>query len=559
MKPLRTLLPLILLTLLIACTLPTPAAPPPSPEALPSPTASPIPPTPVDTPTPEATITLPATPTPEFIPYTTPDWFKNAILYEIFVRSFADSDGNGTGDFNGIAAQLDYIASLGTDVIWLMPIHPSPSDHGYDVTDFLAVNPDYGTLADFQHFVDEAHARDIRILIDFVSSHLSNQNPIFKDAFNHPESEYDEWFHFTNDANTSYQAFADLSSLPRFNHFNPEVVDYLEDAALFWMDLDGDGDYTDGVDGFRVDNATFPPKEFFVDLRQTIKRANPEALLLGEVWVERVSDLTLYYPDQFDALFNFPFYTLLASSSKVDSSGQVIWELPPSLLTRRLNEQDAKYPPESILVQFASNHDTDRLGSVFNGDVAWQRLMAAVTVILPESIALYYGEEIGMLGVKGGAPYWDNYRREPMDWYAAEAGPLHATWFTVPDRWNSPNDAISVEEQEGDPGSLLNTYRHLLTLRQTIPALHNGDFVTLIAAAIGRKAWVVQRTAGDQILVGIYNFGNEESAITVDAFPFTSAALIDLISGDAYPGSVAGTPYVITLPPAGVVWFVIGG
>jgi len=249
---------------------------------------------------PSATAVIPTT-----IPYQTPDWFANAVLYEIFVRSYADSDGNGIGDLAGITEKLDYIESLGVDVLWLMPIYPSPSYHGYDVTDFFAVNPDYGTLKDLQALVDAAHQRGLRVILDFVPSHLSNQNPLFEEAYGNPEAENADWFVFTNKTFTQYAGFADTKEMPRFNHFNPEVIDYLTDAALFWLDLDGDGDFTDGIDGFRVDNATFPPQEFFVELRQSIKAANPDALLLGETWVTDPRSLSIFYEDQFDALFDF--------------------------------------------------------------------------------------------------------------------------------------------------------------------------------------------------------------------------------------------------------------
>lgn len=231
---------------------------------------------------------------PTRIPYTTPDWFSEAVIYEIFVRSFQDTDGDGIGDLVGVTAGQDYIQSLGANTIWLMPVYPSPSEHGYDVEDFFDINPDYGDIEDLQTLVDEAHSRGMRIILDFVPSHLSNQNPIFADAYGNPSSEYSDWFVWTNDGQTMYASFAGNEQMPRFNLFNPEVVDYLTEAGLYWIDLDGDGNFSDGIDGFRVDNATFPPQEFLVDLRQGIKSANPDALLLGETWVHNPQDLNIY-------------------------------------------------------------------------------------------------------------------------------------------------------------------------------------------------------------------------------------------------------------------------
>jgi glycosidase len=230
--------------------------------------------------------------------------------------------------------------------------------------------------------------------------------------------------------------------------------------------------------------------------------------------------------------------------------------MPPSLITARVEGQAETYPEAGILVQFFSNHDTDRLASEFGGDVEIQKLAAALSLILPDAFALYYGEEIGMFGVAGGPPHYDSYRREPMDWFANQQGPLQTTWFQVPDRWNVPGDGVSVEEQEADPDSLLNTYRHLLELRTTLPALQGGDFVDLDAAAVGRKAWAVARVSETQTLVGIYNFGLEAVEITIPVFPFSSDTLVDLIGGAEYPGSVEGEPYVIILESGTAVWFV---
>ena len=294
--------------------------------------------TPADT-APAPTPTTPADPTatqpvltPTPIPYQSPDWFDQAVLYSIFVRSFADSDGDGIGDLNGITNRLDYLETLGVDVIWLLPIHPSPSYHGYDVSDYFAVNPDYGTLEDLQALTDAAHQRGMRLILDLVSSHLSNQNPLFQEAYGNPDAENEDWFEFTNDDNTQYAGFINLREMPRFNHYNPGVVNYLTEAALYWIDLDQDGDYSDGIDGFRVDNATYPPREFFASLRQSLKAANPEILLLGEVWVEDTRTLTTYYPDMFDALFNFPMYKIVQGSQDANNDNLLVGSTRPVLL-----------------------------------------------------------------------------------------------------------------------------------------------------------------------------------------------------------------------------------
>lgn len=493
------------------------------------------------------------TPTPTMIPYQTPDWFDHAVLYSIFVRSYADSDGDGIGDLNGITSRLDYIQSLGVDAIWLLPIYPSPSYHGYDVTDFFAVNPEYGTLEDLQSLADALHERGMYLLLDFVPSHLSNQNPLFQEAYRDPEAENEEWFVFTNDNNTQYATFAGNEEMPRFNHFNPEVVDYLTESALFWLDLDDDGDYTDGVDGFRVDNATFPPQEFFVSLRQHVKAANPQALLLGETWVTDVRSMSIFYEDQFDALFDFPLYSIVGGNQNINTDGLLAGKNPPVLLTGLLEEEAERYPDEALAVRFFSNHDTNRIASEVDGDLARQKLAATLLASLPGPVMVYYGEEIGMPGVKGSPPWYDAYRREPMDWYTTESGPDMATWFREEDRYNAPEDGISVEEQEDDPGSLLNHWRKMLNLRKTTPALGAGALEILDYSASGQGAWVISRTFGGETVVAVFNFGQEELEIAINAAPFSASTLTDLISGTAYPPMTAAEGYTLTLLPAQAV------
>lgn len=506
---------------------------------------------------PTAVETFVPSPIPTLIPYTPPDWFKSAVLYEIFVRSFADSDSDGIGDLNGITARLDYLESLGVDAIWLMPIYPSPSVHGYDVRDYFAVNPEYGTLADLQSLVAEAHARRIRVILDFVPSHLSDEHPFFQDAIGNPDSYYSDWFVWTNEAHTLYATFGGNEDMPRFNHYNLEVVDYLTEAALFWLDLDGDGDYRDGVDGFRIDNATFPPQEFFMALRQRVKAVHPDALLLGESWVHNPSDLARYFLDQFDALFDFPLYELMEGNRDFNGDGLLAGTSHPALLTALLEEEAERFPQESIVVGFLSNHDTNRLATEVDGDPERLRLAAAFLASLPGPIMIYYGEEIGMWGSKGGPPHWDSYRREPMEWYRSQEGPDQASWFQVDDLRNQPDDGVSVEEQEEVPGSLLNFYRHVLKIRDEHPPLRGGDFSILGLEVSGAGPWGAVYSAGEEeTMVALFNFSSEIQEVTISVFPFSAPALVDLISGALYPGSEAGEPYTLEMLPAAAVLLV---
>ena len=492
-------------------------------------------PTQTQTPAPTATQTL--TPTPTEPPYVVPEWFETAVIYEIFVRSFADSNGDEIGDFNGIIEKLDYIQSLHVNTIWLMPIYPTPSDHGYDVIDHFAVNPDFGTLEDLQNLVAEVHARDMHIIIDFVPSHLSFDNPLFQEAYRNPDSEYSDWFVFTNKNNTSYAGFADSTEMPRFNHYNPDVVQYLSDAALYWLDLDGDGDYTDGVDGFRVDNVTFPPTEFFQEWRKQIKAVNPEAVLLGESWVHTYRDLSIYLENQFDALFNFPFYELFQGNQNSNNDGVLAGRSMPILIKSLYTDLDKYMPQTGYLVQFLNNHDTNRISNELKQFEDREKLAATILATFPGPMMIYYGEEIGMPGEKGDYPYWDNYRREPMDWYTLEEGPYHAAWFMVEDRWNQPQDGISVEDEASDTASILNYYRTIFGIRQQHPAFQTGtiEFLSASVSASGPFAYIV--TDESETFLVILNFSTEAQTISFEDNPAEVSVWLDLLSEQTIPTS----------------------
>lgn len=511
---------------------------------------------PVEQMTPDtSTRTLTASPTPTPTPtplveYPAPAWFESAVVYEIFVRSFADSDEDGIGDLVGIQQQLDYLLALSVDAIWLMPIYPSPSVHGYDVIDPFEINPDYGTHADLLSLVEAAHARGIRVILDFVPSHVSNQHPYFLDAYRNPESAYTDWFVWTNDAHTTYATFAGVAEMPRLNHYNPEVVNYLIEAALFWMDLDGDGELDDGIDGFRIDNATFPPQELTVELRQALKAVNPEVLLLGEAWLHNHTDLARYYPDQFDALFDFPLYELLQGDHASNGDGLLAGRGFPALLRSQLEESFDILPEGALAVRFLSNHDTNRIRSEVRSDEARLRFAARVLVTLPGPILLYYGEEIGMPGQKGGAPYYDHYRREPMDWYAGEEGTIQTTWFVPEDRWNQPLDGVSVEEQVDVTTSILNEYRRLLALRAENPALQRGDmqFLDLEATTRGPIGYRLLSDTGSLIVV--HHFGEEPALVRIALDPSEMGEYVDLFRGNPAGNVDAEGFLVIELEPA---------
>jgi len=457
-------------------------------------------------------------------PYTTPAWFRDGGLYQIFVRSFYDSNGDGIGDLDGITAQLDYIQALGVNTLWLTPIFGADSYHGYDTTDYYSINPDFGTKADLIELVDAAHARGLHIVLDYVASHTSNQHPFFKAAYAQPDSEYSDWYIWEDDQHLTYQSFFGVASLPTLNHSTPAVNDYMLEVAQYWMDLDDDGDYTDGIDGWRCDYALGSPHSFWQQLRRTLKPLNPDVLLLGEVWVQDAAAQEPYFENEFDALFNFPLF--MGSMGGTERSNDNLWtgDGAAAAITTLLDEQARILPPEAIPVNFFSNHDTDRLATELSEMPDRLDLIPWFLAALPHPPAIYYGEELGMFGHKGGGPIYDEYRREPMDWYAA-GGQGQTTWFKP--KYTLPNDGISVEEEAADPASLLNTYRAALALRAAQPALRDGRYTTL---RVNPRPGVIAfwRATDDQIITAFFNIGLKASTFSFD--PTTA------------PGPLADTP-----------------
>jgi alpha-amylase len=429
------------------------------------------------------------------------------------------------------------------------------------VTDYFAVNPDYGTLEGMQALVQAAHEKGIKVIMDLVVNHTSDQHPFFVDAYGNPKSQYADWYLWSNEEHTAYQSFGGYKDMPKLNHMNPEVVDYVLKIARFWMDLDGDNDYADGVDGFRCDVAMEVPLNTWQVLRQEMHSLNPDSFLLGEVWDMNARNLTKWYDGAFDALFNFPLYSDLAGSNNVSQDSLLAGVQRPDMVGLTLLAENKLFPPGYEIVQFLNNHDTNRVLSDVGNDMERARTAATLLLTLPGTPMIYYGEEIGMKGEKGtGHPYWDEYRREPMDWYAAEAGPDMTTWFKPVDRYNQPSDGISVEEESGVAGSLLEHYRALTVLRLAHPALLRGSFVPVkvsgsqMVFAYTRHA-PASSSSPEELFLVVLNLEGEAQEVTLElspAYPGPFGA-VDALSEEAWPDVAAGQSYAAKLDPASSV------
>lgn len=438
----------------------------------------------------------------------TRNWWQDAVFYEIFVRSYSDSDGDGIGDFNGITQKLDYLQSLGVTALWLMPIHPSPSYHGYDVTDYYAVNPAYGTMEDFKRLLSEAHGKGINVIIDFVPNHTSSAHPFFQSAQD-PQSPYRNYYIWSEtdpgqsgtyggsawhktDSGYYYGLF--WSGMPDLNYTNPEVTAEMQKAAKFWL--------TEvGIDGFRIDAVkhlveqdgkqenTPANHEWLKQFYLFYKDVNPKAYTVGEVFGAG-GTLIKMYRNETDHIFNFELASGILNSAGKGANSSINSGIKFTLAA----DTDGNY------ATFLANHDQVRVINTLGGDVNKAKLAAALLLTSPGTPFLYYGEEIGMSGTKP-----DELLRTPMQWSAeANAG------FTSGSPWEPVNAdyvTVNVAAQEQDPNSLLNHYRNLITLRKTYQALRGGSLLLL---ETGNSAvFAMLRTDGKDTLLVLVNLGDE--------------------------------------------------
>ena len=444
---------------------------------------------------PVSTISPTLTPAPEAPPL---PWWREAVFYEIFVRSFYDTDGDGIGDFNGITEKLDYLQELGVNAIWLMPIHPSPSYHGYDVINYYAVNSQYGTMEDFRRLLQEAHNRGMRIIIDLVINHTSSQHPWFRDADSSVDSKYRDYYIWSDSGGNSwyqgqhgyYFAFF-CDCMPDLNYRNPSVTADILKVTDYWLN-------EVGVDGFRVDAAkhlieegdqhenTPATHEWYRKFYEAYKAQDPEAYTVGEVFGAGASVVKSYTGNQLDQVFNFEMSSGFVNSVNGGSSSGITSAIKFAL-------QDM---PDFNFATFLTNHDQNRVMSVFNGDSGKARAAATLLLTSPGTPFIYYGEEIGMQGKKP-----DEDIRLPMQWSAeSNAG------FTTGVPWRAPAGGyrqVNVDVQDGDPDSLLNHYRALIHLREANPALHGEDLSLIETSNTG--IYAALRSAGNQNILVVVN------------------------------------------------------
>ena len=416
--------------------------------------------------------------------------------YEIFVYSFYDSNNDGIGDLNGVTQKLDYIKDMGFNGIWLMPIHPSPTYHKYDVNDYYAIDPDYGTLDDFRNLVNEAHKRGIKVIMDLVVNHTSSDNPWFKEACDYirtngqPGGSYGEYYNFTtsssavgyskvNGASYYYEARF-WSGMPDLNLDSELVKSEIKDIMEYWLlDFNVDGFRLDAVTSYYTGNVD-KNVQFLNWLNTEAKAIKPNCYIVGEAWVGSDYEINRYYQSGVDSFF------LFTGAQATGTIASAVKQQSGASLGRLFTSLQNTYG-DAILAPFLGNHDTMRPGSFMPGQEN-VKMAAGVLSMMSGGTFVYYGEEIGMISKNGSSS--DPYKRIAMKWQQKNIFPglcyrtpegisIDETYYYYP----------SLEEQLADENSIANYYKNAMRLRNAFPAIargtvenHSEDYSSYICA-----------------------------------------------------------------------------
>jgi alpha-glucosidase len=481
-----------------------------------------------------------------------PPWWQKAIIYEIYPRSFQDSDGDGVGDLAGIIERVDYLSWLGVDAIWICPVYPSPmADFGYDVADYVGIDPLFGTLDDFDRLVAALHARGIRLILDFVPNHSSDQHPWFHEARASRDSSRRDWYIWRDPApgggppnnwvsqaggsawefdpaSGQYYYHAFLASQPDLNWRNPAVRCAMYDALRFWLARGVDGfridvfwhmikdaefrddplnpDYIEGQPDFRRVQPLFSADqpgvhEIAIEMRRVLAEYPGERLLIGEIYLPVERPVASYGPNLTEIHLPFNFNLMWAK-----------WR--PGTIVQLIQQYEAVLPPGGWPSWVLGNHDQARVATRLGAAQASVAMVLLLT--LRGTPTLYYGDELGLANVpippererdpfgirQPGTGQGRDPVRTPMPWDAsANCG------FTTGEPWlplGADHAERSVDAQRHDPGSMLALTRALLELRRSEPALSVGDWAPIVAED---TVLAYARTWGERRFVVALNLG----------------------------------------------------
>jgi maltose alpha-D-glucosyltransferase/alpha-amylase len=535
-----------------------------------------------------------------------PQWYKDAVIYQLHVKSFADSNGDGVGDFTGLTGKLDYLRDLGVDCLWILPMYPSPfRDDGYDIADYCSIHPRFGTIQDFQEFLAAAHARGLRVITELVLNHTSDEHTWFKEARRSRDDPRRDWYVWS-DTDDRYPGvriiFLDtersnwawdpeskqyywhrfFSHQPDLNYDNPAVREEMWRVMKFWLDL--------GVDGFRVDAVPYlierehtscenlpETHDVLKFLRVRLDEHFTDRVLLAEAnqWPE---DVRHYFGDgdEFHMAFHFPLMPRMFMAVRLEDRKPLV----------EIVERTPEIPETCQWGIFLRNHDEltlemvteverdfmyeeyagdpvarinlgirRRLAPLLEGDRRRIELMNGLLMTLPGSPILYYGDEIGMgdniyLGDRNGV-------RTPMQW----SGGWNAGFSTTdPERLTQPlisnplygYQAVNVESQRRSDHSLLNWMRRLISVRKSTQVFGRGSTTFLKPA--NHRVLAYLRTLGKEQVLVVCNLSSSAQAVELDLSALAGALPIEMFGKSLFP-RIGELPYMLTLGPYAFYWF----
>lgn len=533
-------------------------------------------------------------------------WYKDAVIYQIHVRTFLDSNGDGIGDFQGLAQKLDYVQDLGVNTIWLMPFFPSPlRDDGYDISDYRSVHPRYGTLDDFKSFLSMAHDRGLRVIIELVANHTSDQHPWFQESRSSRDNPKRDWYVWS-DTDTKYSGtriiFLDtemsnwawdpvskayywhrfFGHQPDLNYDNPAVREAMWDVMKFWLEI--------GVDGFRLDAVPYlieregtscenlpETHEVIRELRKKADEQFPGTMLLAEAnqWP---ADLRPYFGDgdEFHMAFHFPLMPRMFMGLRLEDRKPIT----------EILQQTPAIPPSCQWCIFLRNHDeltlemvTDverdymydiyasdksmrlnlgirrRLAPLLDNDRRRIEVMNGMLMSLPGTPIIYYGDEIGMgdniyLGDRNGV-------RTPMQWSGETNGGFSTA---APESLYSPPvlnpvygyQAVNVLSQQEFDHSLLSWMKHLIRVRRSSSVFGSGTIEFLYPA--NHRVLAYFRQLGKETVLVVNNLSSAAQAVELDLRRYKGNILIEMFGKNIFP-RIGDLPYLLTMGPYQFYWF----
>lgn len=477
--------------------------------------------------------------------------------YEVFVHSFYDSNDDGIGDLNGLAKKLDYIQDLGCNEIWMMPIMPSPSYHKYDITDYENIDPQYGTLDDFDNLISKCHDKGINVLIDFVINHTSSEHPWFKAASEYIKSlgadeepdaavcPYVEYYNFSREVKAGYNKLQGtdwyyesqfVDSMPDLNLENEAVRAEIDKIVGFWIDR--------GVDGFRLDAVIHyndsDETQSIDDLAwlvSDIKSKKEDAYVVGEGWTT-YREYAKYYRSGIDSMFDFDMAQQDGYIAKVLNGLSNNGATTYANAITDIDTEIRKYTDSYINAPFYTNHDMGRSAGYYNGDYASERtkMAQAMNLLMPGNAFLYYGEEIGMRGAAN-----DPAKRLGMLW--SDDSSTEGMCDDPEGAGNVEQENGSYDDQKDDPYSIYNFVKQTISIRNAFPEIARGTN-TFESSLSDDKLCVFTREYNGQKVVMIFNTSQESAKVDVSGLGVSDAVAMLQTSEDApeYKDGIAEMP-----------------